>query len=120
MLIVGNDSHAITVPLFKSLAAPLRRVKVTGPLVVGFHVKVEGFPAVTLKSLWTVGGFAVELVCATAIAIRQAMLGRMAKRMVLVVELYQRKSFRKLGCYSDDRESLCFSEESVYLSIYIQ
>ncbi len=38
----------MTVPLFKSLAAPVRSVKVTVPWVVGFQVKVEGFPAVTL------------------------------------------------------------------------
>ena len=85
MLMTRDCSHAITVPLFRSLAAPLRRVRVTGPLVVGFQVKVEGFPAVTLKSLWTVGGFAFEPVCATAIAIKQAMLGSMAKRILLVV-----------------------------------
>lgn len=37
-----GNLQAMTVPLLRSLLAPLRSVKVTGPDVVGFQVIVEG------------------------------------------------------------------------------
>ena len=64
--------HAITVPLSRLLDAPLRSVKLMGPGLVGFQVKVDGLPAVTMKLDETVGGFAVFPDCAIAAAIRQA------------------------------------------------
>lgn len=38
-------SQAITVPWFKLLELPLRRINVTVPLVVGVHCKFNGVPA---------------------------------------------------------------------------
>lgn len=73
----------MTVPLFRSLAAPLRRVRVTGPWVVGLQVRVAGLPAVMEKSLETVGGLAVEADCARAVAIVHAARERSVKRMFL-------------------------------------
>ena len=37
----------MTVPLFKSLLAPLRSVRVTGPEVVGVQLMVPDWPAVS-------------------------------------------------------------------------
>ena len=73
-------------PLFRSLAAPLRRVSVTGPWVVGFQVKVAGLPAVTMKSEETVGGLALEPVCAATAAMRQARAEKGARRMMVVLD----------------------------------
>ena len=96
---MSGDSHAITVPLFKSLAAPLRRVRVTVPWVVGFQVKVAGWPAVTEKLLDTVGGFAVEPPdCATATAIRLVTVERIERRMLMASILFcQANRERRLG-----------------------
>lgn len=58
--------------MFKSLAGPLRNVRVTLPDVVGFQVKVDDVPAVTVKSGGVVGGFDVDPDCATTAAIRHA------------------------------------------------
>lgn len=74
---------AIWVPLFKLLAAPLRKVKVTGPGVVGFQVKVAGWPAVTMKLDGTVGGLDVLPDCAMAVAIRQTSSDSGAKCMLV-------------------------------------
>ena len=72
----------MTVPLFRSLAAPLRSVSVTWPDVVGVHVRGAGCPAVTMKPDETVGGFGPVLVCATTAASRQARVDKGAKRMM--------------------------------------
>ena len=57
---IAEDIQAMTVPLFRSLAAPSRKVSVTGPWVVGVHVTVEAWPAVTMNELSTVNGFSVD------------------------------------------------------------
>ena len=77
----------MTVPLFKSLAAPLRSVRVTGPEVVGVQVRVAGCPAVTIKPDETVGGFGPVPVCATTAASRQASAEKGARRMVTVLDV---------------------------------
>ena len=77
----------MTVPVFKSLAAPLRSVRVTGPEVVGVHVRVAGCPAVTVKPDETVGGFGPVLVCATTAASKQARAEIGARRMMTVLDV---------------------------------
>ncbi len=77
----------MTVPVFKSLAAPLRSVRVTGPEVVGLQVRVAGCPAVTIKSDETVGGFGPVLVCATTAVSRQARAEKGARRMMTVLDV---------------------------------
>ena len=77
----------MTVPLFKSLAAPLRSVRVTGPDVVGVQVRVAGCPAVTVKPDETVGGFGPVLVCATTAASRQARADKGARRMMTALDV---------------------------------
>ena len=42
-----QNVHAITVPAMRSLLAPLLRIKDTVPCVVGPHLSVTGWPAVT-------------------------------------------------------------------------
>jgi hypothetical protein len=80
-----NYILAIGVPLLKLLAAPLRNVKVTGPDVVGFQVKVAGWPAVIMKLEGTVGRLEVLPLCATAVAIRQARKDSGARCMVVAI-----------------------------------
>ena len=77
----------MTVPVFKSLAAPLRSVRVTGPEVVGVQVRVAGCPAVTMKPDETVGGFGPVLVCATTAASKQARAEMGARRMMMVLDV---------------------------------
>ena len=79
--------HAMTVPVFKSLAAPLRNVRVTGPEVVGVQVRVAGCPAVTVKPDETVGGFGPVLVCAMTAASKQARAEMGARRMMMVLDV---------------------------------
>lgn len=74
-------------PLFKSLAAPLRSVRVTGPDVVGVQVRVAGCPAVTMKPDETVGGFGPVPVCATTAASRQARTDKGAIRMMTALDV---------------------------------
>ena len=78
----------MTVPLFRSLAAPLRRVRVTVPWVVGVHCTVVAWPAVSMKPGGTLNGLGLlpELVCAATAAARQAMNVRGAKRIVRMAE----------------------------------
>ena len=65
-------AQASTVPLFKSLAGPLRNVSVTVPEVVGVQVNVDEVPAVTVKPGGVVGGFDVGPDCAATAAIMHA------------------------------------------------
>lgn len=65
-------AQASTVPLFKSLAGPLRKVRVTVPEVVGVHVNVDDVPAVTEKPGEMVGGFDVGPDCAATAVSRHA------------------------------------------------
>ena len=65
-------AQASTVPLCKSLAGPLRSVRVTVLEVVGIQVNVDGLPAVTRKPGGVVGGFDVEPDCAATAASRHA------------------------------------------------
>lgn len=66
-------TQASTVPLFKSLAGPLRNVRVTVPEVVGVQVNVDDVPAVTVKPGEVVGGFDVDPDCAATASSRHAM-----------------------------------------------
>ena len=65
-------AQASTIPLFKSLAGPLRNVRLTLPEVVGVQVKVVDVPAVIVKPGGVVGGFDVDPDCAATAAIRHA------------------------------------------------
>lgn len=69
---VWEYAQASTVPLFKSLARPLRNVRVTVPEVVGVQVNVDDLPAVTVKPDDVVGGFDVDPDCAATVASRHA------------------------------------------------
>ena len=84
-------TQASTVPLFKSLAGPLRKVRVTGPEVVGVHENVDDSPAVTVKPGGVFGGFDVAPDCAATAAIRHATTEKMrilneATRMLCVLK----------------------------------
>jgi len=68
-------------PLSRLLEAPLRKVRVTVPGVVGIHSNLVGCPAVTMKPGETLGGFADEDCAATA-AQRQATNESGAKYML--------------------------------------
>ena len=77
-----RHSQAISVPLLRSEAAPLRRRRITGPLVVGSHLMVVGSPAWMLRpSLGMVNGFSSDDCAATA-AIKVAAKERVAKCML--------------------------------------
>ena len=69
---VWEYAQASTVPLFKSLAGPLRKVRVTVPEVVGVQVNVDDVPAVTVEPPGIVGGFDVGPDCAATAASRHA------------------------------------------------
>ena len=77
-------AQATTVPLFKSLAGPLRNVKVTVPDVVGVHVNVAEPPAVTVKPWEIVGGFDVDPDCAAIAVKRHATMESGATRILNV------------------------------------
>ena len=77
-------AQASTVPMFKLFEGPLRNVKVTVPDVVGVQVKVDGFPAVTVKPCGIVGGFDVGPDCAATAANRHAIKVSGAMRILNV------------------------------------
>ena len=79
------DLQAITVPLLRSLLAPLRKVRVTGPSVVGVHSTFVAWPAVIMKPSGTLKGFGLlpEFVCAATLVTIQARREIDAKSIVL-------------------------------------
>ena len=81
---VKKYAQATTVPLFKSFEGPLRNVKVTVPDVVGVHVNVADFPAVTVKPWEIVGGFDVDPDCPATAAKRHAIMESGAMRILNV------------------------------------
>lgn len=74
--------EASTIPLFKSFAGPLRRVKVTVPDVVGVQVNVDDLPAVTVRFGGVVGGFEVDPDCAATAVSRHATIESGATRIL--------------------------------------
>lgn len=81
---VCEYAQASTVPLFKSLAGPLRKVRVTVPEVVGVQVNVDDVPAVTVEPPEIVGGFAVDPDCAATAASRHATTESGEMRILIV------------------------------------